>query len=219
MLAKAWDRFDTEQRNALSRALFGRGGLEIGRILSQLKRPAGSTGSRRAGQNIILTQQQAERFDKLKDTIDATRQRAKDLMASLFTEEMLNRELKHVAAHGTCRARRRAMAENPSWWNRFVIGCRPNAATSAIRGHALGPRRTPADRCRKRTRPSRRSTMRPTDRVEQPTLRAQLNTLRERNALLGEAITPSEQLKQKTLELAVGDRKRRNLARCRQARA
>jgi hypothetical protein len=30
----------------------------------------------------------------------------------------------------------------------------------------------------------------------QPTLRAQLNALRERNALLGEAIMPSEQFKQ-----------------------
>ena len=71
-------------------------------------------------QNIILTQEQAERFDQLKDKIDATRQRAKDLMATLWTEDMLQRELKHVEYMERAARAAARMAENPSWWNRFV---------------------------------------------------------------------------------------------------
>ena len=70
-----------------------------------------------------------------------------------------------------------------------------------------GPRRAPADPMPQKDAPEPTFDKRWIDRVDQPTLRAQLNTLRERNALLGEAITPSEQLKQKTLELAVATEK------------
>lgn len=94
LLAKAWENADVAQRNALARAVAGRTGIDFGRLLGQVSEAGGVDALTAAQQkNIVLTNQQIESFAKLKIQVDEAERHAKDLMGSLWTEDVLTRQL------------------------------------------------------------------------------------------------------------------------------
>lgn len=98
-LAESWDvltrarerAVSLEQKNALSRAAFGRGGVGMGR-LQDASSEAGGISGLTAGMNQlnVLTDENLKKWDQLKDKVDVTSRAAKDNIASIFTEEVLS---------------------------------------------------------------------------------------------------------------------------------
>lgn len=199
LVARAWERADTVQRNALSRAFFGRGGLDFGRVLAQINDAGGLENfTRQQERNVVLTTQQAERFDQLRDRIDATKARARDLMASLWTEQVLERQLK--AAEREERIAR-AIVES--------LKAERERKRVQSEGRPLGPQ--VGDPGSNRKPPSQRQLI-PLDEFgavppppptpPEPTAQFRLNEFRQYVQLLGAAATPAEQLRLKQLEFA-----------------
>jgi hypothetical protein len=92
LLAKAYALADTNQRAAIANAAFGRGNIGTGRVLLATD-AAGGLGGLAASQTGVLTDEQIKRFAELKSKIEETNRTAKDLMASIWTDEVLTREL------------------------------------------------------------------------------------------------------------------------------
>lgn len=92
LLAKAYALADTNQRAAIANAAFGRGNIGTGRLLESTA-SAGGVGALAAQQLGVLSDEQIKKFAELKSKIDETNRTAKDLMASIWTEDVLQREL------------------------------------------------------------------------------------------------------------------------------
>lgn len=95
VLARARQQADPGQRNALSRAAFGRGGIELGLLLDKT---AGAGGiddlALKMGKLAGATDEQTRRWAQLQSQITATNKEAAKYEASLFTEQMLQRQLR-----------------------------------------------------------------------------------------------------------------------------
>lgn len=92
LLAQAYTAADTAQRAAIARAAFGRGGIGTGRLL-EATAGAGGLDALSAQNSNVLTDAQIKKFAELTSKIAETNKTAKDLMASLWTEDVLEREL------------------------------------------------------------------------------------------------------------------------------
>lgn len=97
-LTEAWDVFskaikqsDLEQANKLARSVFGRSGVEITR-LARANADAGGLGGLTGQLKEIdrITAEQAERWDTLGDKIAENMKQAKQNVAAVFTEPVLN---------------------------------------------------------------------------------------------------------------------------------
>jgi hypothetical protein len=93
ILAKAYADADTRQQALIAHAAFGRGGAGTGRLLTATAEAGGVAGLQRQNPPII-SDDEASRIGALKTALDQARASAKDVTASLFTEETLQKELR-----------------------------------------------------------------------------------------------------------------------------
>lgn len=238
VLARAWARADIAQRNALARAVFGGSGIDMGRVLAQVA-GAGGLGPLAAElqPSVVLTQQQVERFEELKNKIEETRKRARDLSASMFTEEMLQRQLQwaELMERGALALKRMEESGERGWWRRMwdFLGER---ARELQRGHRdfdpffdfeggrLGARGLTREALinwwqrdwnRRAGIPEEGAPLPPPRPREAPggelSAEFRFHRMREWVALLGAAATPTEQLRLKELELAAATEKNATL--------
>jgi hypothetical protein len=92
-LAQAWDTLTESQRNALSRAAFGRG-IDLGRVLGLVSEAGGVDElEKRLQRSIVLTEDQAKKLDDLKDAAERLRNSAWDRIWSIFAEATLRERL------------------------------------------------------------------------------------------------------------------------------
>lgn len=204
LLAQAWEKMDAAQKAATSRAFFGRD-LGMVRVFNELAQSGGLAAlQQRLGPAITLTQEFAAKIDNLKDSSDRLRNSAWERFFSIGAETQLQNQ--------------REMAEQLDWISRKLKDIselnfseklvdvlrllnifNPRGMGEAAsrlagfrktgEGGGFGVSGTGQDAS--------------TTPAAGPSNEFMLAQMRERNALLGNAITPSEQLKQKTLELAV----------------
>lgn len=84
-----------EQKNAIARAAFGRQGIPFTRLAGATTEAGGLAGLEQSlGQINTLSNEQLKRWDELKDKIDYTTKLAKQNVASIFTSEVLETQLR-----------------------------------------------------------------------------------------------------------------------------
>ena len=214
-LAGAWDGLTQSQRNALTRAAFGRG-IDLGRVLGLVNEAGGSEALEQHLRDVIvLTDEQAKRLDDLKDAAERLRNSAWDRIWSIFAEATLrerletaewldrvSRTLKEISEIG--------IAQSVLDFFRITPGpiqnapglmesegfVPPSGITAAPSRAASAPPAIGANVPLPQARPQ----------IAEPDLplsaEAQLNLERRRMAVLGAAATPAEQLRLKMKELA-----------------
>jgi len=221
LLAAAYAKAgDSQQR--LLRDAFGRGGLEMGRVLDELSRRGGLSAAANAdlesGKN--LTDEFLGRIRSLRIEIDSTNRATDKMLGEWLSESTLQREKAKADAWASLAQSMKAIAEGkPSdAWSNFA-----NAFTQAISGWKtyFGGSYAPTPVMTEQQRAAfRQSELRSWDTPlpgagassagggnDKLSAEAQLNIFRERVALLGQAITPADALKLKTLELAAATEK------------
>jgi hypothetical protein len=86
---------NTEQKNALMRAAFGRGGVGMGRVLDQANAAGGVAGLAAGLQQInVIPDEMARKLDELADKIRITSDMARDNFTSIFAKDVLEAQLK-----------------------------------------------------------------------------------------------------------------------------
>ena len=214
-LAGAWDGLTQSQRNALTRAAFGRG-LDLGRVLGLVSEAGGSEAlEQRMRDVIVLTDEQAKRLDDLKDAAERLRNSAWDRIWSIFAEATLrerletaewldrvSRTLKEISEIGIAQSvldffriapgpirNAPGLMESEGFVPPPVI---PAALSPAVPAQAAIAANVPL--------PQPRPQIAGLDLTL--SAEAQLNLERQRMAVLGAAATPAEQLRLKMKELA-----------------
>lgn len=99
--AEAWDLLSratrsasTEQTNAASRAAFGRGGVAMTRLMGETDRVGGMNDLIALQvKSDMLADEQLRKWDELKDRSDLAGRTARDNIASIFAEKILNLQL------------------------------------------------------------------------------------------------------------------------------
>lgn len=93
LLAQAYANAATDaQKASLANAAFGRGGIGTGRLLGAIAAQGGVAGVA-ANNPGVLTEAETKQFAELSVQIADTERHARDLMASLWTAEVLERQL------------------------------------------------------------------------------------------------------------------------------
>lgn len=90
ILAQAYAQADDKQQALIAHAAFGRGGAGSGRLLNATAQAGGIQGL--ASPDAMLSSDEVNRWADLKTTIDSTFKSAKDLQATLFTQDVLDRQ-------------------------------------------------------------------------------------------------------------------------------
>ncbi|MDB5531758.1 MAG: hypothetical protein JWO28_73, partial [Hyphomicrobiales bacterium] len=99
--AQAWDVLgraraaaSDQSKNALSKAAFGKGGLDVGLVLDATEQSGGLDVIINRQQKLNgLTDDQIKKWGITKTQIDETQKRTANLMASTYTQEVLDRQL------------------------------------------------------------------------------------------------------------------------------
>jgi hypothetical protein len=220
LLAQAWDKADTSQRNALSKAFFGKGGLDMGRLMGEIGNAGGIEKlEKNLSSAIVITAEQAAKLGQLKDAADRAWASAWDRMWGIGAENALRHQKEQAEQ----------LEKISIWLDRIsktdikqatidLINGVPSPA-AIVRGAyqlggSIGRRVTGADEFGDRwparemeTRTAAPGTPLPRPRPDVPpvldplTAEAELNRTRALFSVLGGAITPAEQLKIKMLEL------------------
>jgi hypothetical protein len=133
VLAKARAAASDQSKNALSKAAFGKGGVETGLVLD-VTAEAGGLDALVARQQKLngLTDEQIKKWAITKVQIDETQKRTANLMAATYTQEVLDRQLQ--AAQLEERVTRALVEANAqrakrSYWDLFSAGVDTNPQT------------------------------------------------------------------------------------------
>lgn len=90
LLAQAYSQADSQQQALIAHAAFGRGGAATGRLLSATASAGGISGLETPAD--LISQADVDKWAALKTQIDQTNKITKDLMAEIFTPDVLARE-------------------------------------------------------------------------------------------------------------------------------
>jgi hypothetical protein len=212
LLAKAWERADLAQRNALSRAMFGRGGLDLGRLLGEINGAGGLAGlENKLKGSIVLTGEQAKKFDELKDATDRLRTSALDRIIAIQAPFQLQAQKETAEFLDSISKSLKEISQADI--KQSVIDFVSAGLTAPFRaGRAIGQRIAGVDSFDARFGPNQAA-----GGIDEGTRASRLGGLpvplgpkspealyneeKRRLALLGSAITPTEQLRLKELEL------------------
>jgi hypothetical protein len=202
ILARAYARLtDQAQRNTLARAIGGRGGVAGGSLLDAIAGKGGIQAfeqlTEQAGQTIDTAL--VQRLAKMKTEIEEINRRTSNMWGGAFSEEVLQQQKRSAEfweriakAMTQSRSRVPGGVGGPDDWM-LPPGQRGADVAAA---QAIGPFRTETQ-----LPPWATTVSRP------ESLAASLELMRRWTAVLGDAITPSEQLAQKQLELAAAQEK------------
>lgn len=94
ILAKAIEKADLTQRNALARAAFGRTGIGMTRLAGASTEAGGLSGLEGNVSKFAPSQEDLRRWDELKDRIDYLKSTSSDVFTSLFADDLLNAQMR-----------------------------------------------------------------------------------------------------------------------------
>lgn len=200
ILAGAYSRAtDQAQRNALARAIGGRGGIPGGRLLQSVFDAGGldqlEQKARDAGK--AIDEGLVNRTALLKTNLDEIRKRTDNVWGSIFAEPVLKSLTTMAELWERVALAVKSISERNSgaleYFSSLFGGTRPQITVNA---------RPPADVPLPRSRPADLGIDEGSERAK-----VELALLQRRAGLLGAAILPTEQLKIKTLELAAANLK------------
>ncbi len=210
LLAQAYDKLDVSQRNALSRAVMGRQGIDLARLFTQVGAQGGvaavTANFEAAGRSIDVNL--IQRVSQLDIEIDQASKRMRNSLVSVFAEDVLAAELKFyttldsiLGAIKTFQVPHDLFAlvsvmTGPFGWlvqgGRWAYNSYMGAGQNAPAAAAGGPLQLTVNK------PSPAANYDP---------QLALSLWQKQNAILGSAMTLSEQYRQKTLELAAAQDK------------
>lgn len=206
ILARAYQRADQAQRLTLSKVLGKDAGF--GNLLAEINRAGGVRSLTAAQADEAIPQQVIERVTKLRIEIANIRERTSNIWGQIFSPDVLESQKRSAefwervakAAERFLAARNGAtLADAPGTMD-FALppGYQPGepGARVTVTPPPRGYRVNAGDQA-----------LRDTPAPERVTAEARLNLLRQEIALLGQAVTPAELLKLKTLELAAANEK------------
>lgn len=204
LLAEAYANLgDQNRRNELVSAVGGRNNLGAGRLLGAIDQAGGLRAMEQAARDAgkAVDTDLNDRLIKTKDEIENIKKATDKIWGSMFTEETLNAQKRSAEFWMTIAQAAKSIFDttrnmNPTEWD--------------TPGGLLGRGRAPTDRPGLRSATDIMAGIRnlpgaeniPADAPTPITAALQLEQMRRWTSVLGDAITPSEQLRLKVLELA-----------------
>lgn len=211
LLAQAYTKADTAQRAAIALAAFGRGNIGTGRVLESTA-AAGGIDAAAQRQSAVLTNAQIDKFAELNSKIEDTQKHARDLMASLWTQDVLERQLRFWETLDKI-AQSVAGFKTSGAWDKFLTGLsilgragfnalNPyQAVISAAIATGTPPKKPGAPYLAESNQWEAGSAMFTPSPPDKETATARLNVMRQWMSILGPAANSTQQLGLRQAEL------------------